>query len=127
MPLTNAEHSAIGREVEARGTVNRSANEPVREAQGVKAGFYHTNAAETYFSILKRGIYGFYQHVSEAHLHRYVAEFDVRCNTRAGLGIDDTGRAARLLKGTEGKRFRYRQPRSAAHAQAAGETFQPKA
>jgi transposase-like protein len=122
-----ATYEAIGREFEAHGTVNHSSGEYVRKAEGVKAGFYHTNTVENYFSILKRGIYGFYQHVSEAHLHRYVAEFDLRCNTRAGLGIDDTGRAARLLKGTEGKRFRYRQPRSAAHAQAAGETFQPKA
>jgi hypothetical protein len=109
-------YTAIGREVETRGTVNRSANEQVREAEGVKAGFYHTNTAENYFFILKRGIYGIHQHVSEAHLHRYLAEFDFRYNTRAGLGIDDTERAARLLKVAEGKRLTYRQPRSAAHA-----------
>ena len=28
---------------------------------------------KTSFSILKRGIYGVYQHVSEEHLHRYLA------------------------------------------------------
>jgi hypothetical protein len=36
----------------------------------VRAYFWHTNTAENYFSILKRGIYGCYFHVSEAHLHR---------------------------------------------------------
>jgi hypothetical protein len=45
------------------------------------------NTAENYFSILKRGIYGVYQHVSEAHLRRYLAEFDFRYNNRSGLGL----------------------------------------
>jgi hypothetical protein len=40
--------------------------------------FWHTNTVENYFSILKRGIVGIYHHVSEAHLHRYLAEFDFR-------------------------------------------------
>ncbi len=30
------------------------------------------------FSILKRGIYGVYHHVSEEHLKRYLSEFDFR-------------------------------------------------
>jgi transposase-like protein len=111
-----ATYEAIGKEFEAHGTVNHSAKEYVRQAEGIKVGFYHTNTAENYFFILKRGIYGIHQHVSEAHLHRYLAEFDFRYNTRAGLGIDDTERAARLLKVAEGKRLTYRQPRSAAHA-----------
>src|SRR5205823_2366415 len=46
----------------------------------------HTNTAENYFSILKRGIDGVYHHVSEAHLPRYLAEFDFRYNNRVGNG-----------------------------------------
>jgi hypothetical protein len=72
-------------------------------------GDVHTNTAENYFSILKRGIYGVYHHVSEAHLHRYLAEFDFRYSNRAKLGIDDGERAARALKGIYGKRLTYRQ------------------
>ena len=45
------------------------------------------------FSILKRGIYGIYQHVSEAHLQRYLNEYDFRYNNRVALGIDDAERA----------------------------------
>ena len=52
-------------------TVNHSEKEYVR-------GDAYTNTLEGYFSILKRGIYGVYQHVSEAHLHRYLVEFDFR-------------------------------------------------
>src|SRR5712692_9151841 len=49
----------------------------------------HTNTAEGYFSIFKRGMKGIYQHCSERHLHRYVAEFDFRYNNRIAKGIDD--------------------------------------
>ena len=38
----------------------------------------HTNTVEGYYSIFKRGMKGVYQHCSEKHLHRYLAEFDFR-------------------------------------------------
>jgi transposase-like protein len=69
-----------------------------------------TNAAENFFSILKRGIVGTYHSVSEAHLHRYLKEFDFRYNNRSGLGVEDAERAAKMLKGIEGKRLTYNQP-----------------
>jgi ISXO2-like transposase domain len=34
-----------------------------------------------YFSIFKRGMKGVDQHCSEAHLHRYLSEFDFRYST----------------------------------------------
>ncbi len=74
---------------------------------GVKV---HTNSAEGYFSIFKRGLVGVYQHMSEQHLHRYLAEFDFRMSNRARLGVDDAERASRILKGAEGKRLTYHQP-----------------
>jgi hypothetical protein len=78
-------------------------------------GDAYTNTAENYFSILKRGIYGVYQHVSEAHLHRYLAEFDFRYSNRAKLGVTDGERAAKTLRGIQGKRLTYRGPRQATH------------
>jgi hypothetical protein len=35
---------------------------------------------------------GVYQHCSERHLHRYVAEFDFRYNNRVKLGVNDAER-----------------------------------
>jgi len=35
-------------------------------------GDAHTNTAENFFSIFKRGMKGVYQHCSEKHLHRYL-------------------------------------------------------
>lgn len=62
---------------------------------------------EGFFSILKRGITGCYFHVSEAHLHRYLAEFDFRHSNREKLGVDDVSRAALAIKGAKGKRLTY--------------------
>jgi hypothetical protein len=40
-------------------------------------------------------------------LHRYLAEFDFRANTR---DMNDAERAALLLASAQGKRLLYRQP-----------------
>jgi transposase-like protein len=75
-------------------------------------GDVYTNTLEGYFSILKRGIYGVYQHVSEAHLKRYLSEFDFRYSNRIKLGIDDVTRADLALQGVKGKRLTYQTTRS---------------
>ena len=96
-----------GEEYAGHGTVNHSINEYVR------GGFWHTNTVENYFSIFKRGITGVYHHVSQEHLKRYLAEFDFRHNERAALDVNDTERTIRAIKGAEGKRLTYQQPRRA--------------
>ena len=68
----------------------------------------HVNTLEGYFSVLKRGMVGIYQHVEEQHVHRYLAEFDFRQNTRSKLGIDDKRRTEIALQGVKGKRLTYR-------------------
>jgi ISXO2-like transposase domain len=68
----------------------------------------HTNTVEGYFSILKRGVYEVYQHVSEAHLHRYLVEFDFRYSYRMKLGFDDLARMDKALAGFVGRRLTYR-------------------
>lgn len=67
----------------------------------------HTNTVEGFFSILKRGIFGTYHHVSEAHLKRYLAEFDYRYNTRERLGFSDAARASLAVVNAKGKRLTY--------------------
>lgn len=84
-------------------TVMHSAKEYVR-------GDVHTNTVEGYFSIFKRGMRGVYQHCSEKHLHRYLAEFDFRYNNRSALGVEDVARSQAALKGAVGKRLPYRNP-----------------
>jgi transposase-like protein len=97
-------YMGIGWNFASHKTVNHSADEYVR-------GDAHTNTIEGFFSILKRGIYGVYQHVSEAHLKRYLAEFDFRYSNRIKLGVDDVQRASLALKGAKGKRLTYRTAR----------------
>jgi transposase-like protein len=71
-------------------------------------GVVHTNTVEGFYSVFKRGMKGVYQHCSEAHLSRYVAEFDFRYNNRVRLGVDDVTRTEIALKGIVGKRLTYR-------------------
>ncbi len=71
-------------------------------------GEIHTNTIEGYYSIFKRGMKGIYQHCSEKHLHRYLAEYDFRYSNRVRLGVNDEQRAERALKGVVGKRLTYR-------------------
>ena len=101
-------YKKIGKEFAGHGAVNHSAEEYVR------AYFWHTNTAEGYFSVLKRGITGTYHHVSSVHLHRYLAEFDFRYNERAALEVTDAERATKALKGIVGKRLTYRRTNSRA-------------
>lgn len=88
-------------------TVTHSHHEYVR-------GEVHTNTVEGAFSIFKRGMKGVYQHCAEKHLHRYLAEFEFRYNNRTALGVTDKQRAAKALKGIEGKRLTYRRTNGAA-------------
>jgi len=74
-------------------------------------GDAHTNTLEGFFSVFKRGLIGVYQHVDKKHLDRYLAEFDFRFNTRAKLGINDTQRTDRAIRGARGKRLTYQTTR----------------
>jgi len=94
-------YAKLDREFAAHETVTHVRNEYVR-------GNVTTNTIEGYFSILKRGLTGIYQCVSEKHLQRYVDEFDFRYNNRQSLGVDDEQRAVALLKQVHGKRLTYR-------------------
>ena len=67
-----------------------------------------TNSIERYFSIVKRWIYGIYQHVSEAHLQRHLTEFDFRGTCRIKTGFDDMARMDKALAGIVGRRLTYR-------------------
>jgi ISXO2-like transposase domain len=85
--------------------VDHTADEYVRR-EGEK--LITTNTVEGYYSIFKRGMKGVYQHCSEKHLHRYLAEFDFRYSNRVKLGVNDGERAVLAMKGIEGKRLTYR-------------------
>ena len=93
-------YAGLDREYASHETVNHL-DEYVR-------GDVHTNTAENFFSILKRGINGIYHHVSEAHLHRYLSEFDFRYNERH---VSDAERTRLALRKTEGKRLLYQDSR----------------
>jgi transposase-like protein len=83
-------------------------HEFTRHSSGEYArGDVYSNTAESFFAILKRGLYGTFHAVSKKHLHRYISEFSFRWNTRQ---VNDGERIAEAIKSAEGKRLMYREP-----------------
>jgi transposase-like protein len=99
----------LGKEFARHETVDHGKDEYVR-------GDAYSNTAESFFAIFKRGVYGTFHHVSEAHLHRYLAEFDFRWTNRAARGVDDRERANEAVRGATGKRLTYRRIGEGQHA-----------
>ncbi len=103
-------YRVLGNEFSGHTTVNHSADQYVR-----LGGFAHVNTAESRFSLMKRAVFGTHHSVSEAHLSRYLAEWDFKFNTRT---LNDGERVTLIAKSIEGKRLTYRptdanrQPRS---------------
>ncbi len=79
--------------------VNHSKGEYVR-------GPIYTNTVESFFSLMKRGLYGTFHHVSVRHLTRYVEEFEFRWNNN-GLKASEIMDVA--IKGSEGRRLTFRE------------------
>lgn len=91
----------LGREFRTHESVNHSKSEYVR-------GDSHTNTLESFFSIIKRQIYGTHHANSEAHLQRYVAGVAFKWYHRIALGVDDCVRTNAAIRGSPGKRLTYR-------------------
>lgn len=106
-------YTRTGAEYASHKTTNHAKGEYVRyEGEEV----IHSNTIESVFSVFKRGMIGVYQHCGEAHLHRYLAEFDFRYNRRVALKISDAERAEDLLRNARDKRLTYRRIGEAGHA-----------
>lgn len=88
------------RDFASHETTNHSRGEYAR-------GEVYSNTAESFFALLKRGVYGTYHSVSKKHLHRYCAEFEHRWNTREE---DDGERTVAAIRKAWGKRLLYREP-----------------
>lgn len=88
----------VGAPFASHETVNHSAYEYAR-------GDVHINSAESFFSRLKRQLYGTHHAVSKRHLHRYVSEVAFKHNTR---WLEDGERTVEAIRGGEGKHLRYR-------------------
>ena len=99
-------YRSVPKHFAAHGTTNHSAGQYV----DYELPAVHSNTVEGYFSIFKRGMKGVYQHCSEAHLHRYLAEFEFRYNNREALGCNDSDRSQAALRGIVGKRLTYEGP-----------------
>lgn len=93
-------YNGIGKGYQSHETVNHSAGEYSR-------GDVNTNTVESWFSLLKRGVYGTFHHVSDKHLDRYLAEFMFRWDNRKATDFE---RTIQTIKASKGKRLYYKKP-----------------
>jgi hypothetical protein len=63
-----------------------------------------TNAAESFFALLKRAHYGIHHQMSKKHLHRYAHERSFMWDHR---NVSDGERMVEAVKGAEGNRLLY--------------------
>jgi len=107
----NTDQAAIYRNLFYGWTKHDVVNHSVKEYFRVNTDgtLAHTNTVESFFSLIKRGIYGAFHHVSRQHLHRYCDEFAFRWNHRR---TTDGARMAKAVKVVEGKRLMYRKPKN---------------
>ena len=96
------QYRAVGRNFTSHEYVSHKNEEYAR-------GIVSTNTVEGFYSIFKRGMKGVYQHCSEKHLHRYLAEFDFRYSNRTAMGVEDEARSNKALVKVIGKRLTYQQ------------------
>jgi hypothetical protein len=90
-------YNGIGKGYISHEVVDHSVKEFAR-------GDVYTNTAESWFAMLKRGVFGTFHHVSDRHLDRCIAKFMFRWDYRK---INDFERLGHALKGTSGKRLNY--------------------
>lgn len=97
----------VSKKFKRHDVVNHSKEEYARpNADGSTA---HVNTAESFFSLLKRGVYGSWHHVSREHLPKYAQEFAFRWSHRK---VTDGERTVKAIEATEGKRLMYRKPKT---------------
>jgi len=109
-------YETVGKDFASHGVVDHSRKEHgyTDRKTGMKVNI---NTTEGYYSIFKRGMKGVYQHCGEKHLHRYLAEFDLRYSNRVALGINDADRVGKIVAGAKGKRLTYRRPEGKSFSQ----------
>jgi hypothetical protein len=100
--IVNTDSSTVYRNLDGQyaghETVDHRAKEYAR-------GLTHINTAESWFSLLKRGVIGTFHHVSAKHLDRYAQEFAFRWSHRKTTDYERTVAAIRVVGG---KRLMYK-------------------
>ena len=91
-------YNGLSKHFASHEVVDHAAGEYVR-------GTAHINGDESWFALLKRGVYGTFHHISSKHLDRYADEFAYRWNKRK---VSDHERAIAAIKVVGGKRLMYK-------------------
>jgi|ERR1041385_2434850 transposase-like protein len=97
MIYTDEHHSYRNMADYQHESVNHLGGEYVR-------GDVHTNGLESFWAMFKRGYHGIFHHFTKKHLHRYIAEFEMRWNMST---LGSAGRFDSMLESVSGSRLTY--------------------
>jgi transposase-like protein len=98
-----AGYTGIGKQFDGgHKTCNHGSKEYARKEEDFSI---HSNTAESFIALLKRGHYGTFHKLSKKHINRYCDEFSFRWTYRK---VTDAERRVLALKGAEGKRLMYK-------------------
>lgn len=92
-------YKGLDKEFASHETINHRLDEYVR-------GDVHTNTAESWISLIKRGYIGIFHHFTEKHTPRYVAEYQARWNM---MEYNEAKRLDTLLESSPGLRLTYKE------------------
>ncbi|QDU31673.1 ISXO2-like transposase domain protein [Anatilimnocola aggregata] len=98
-------YTSTGKLFKGHHTTNHRSGEYARRENDLRI---HSNTAESFFSLLKRGHYGTFHQLSETHLQRYCVEFAFRWTH---MKLTDGQRMVKAIQAAGGKRLMYKQPK----------------
>jgi transposase-like protein len=101
-----ASYTGLKNDFAGHETVNHSAKQYARVTENGEVA--HTNTAESFFALLKRGHYGIFHKISKKHMHRYCSEFGFRWDHR---NVSDGERMVAAIEQVKGKRLMYKLPK----------------
>lgn len=82
------------------GIINKLPHDVIRHKSEYVRGPVHTQSIESYWAILKRGLYGTFHHVDAGYLGQYLNEFEYRFNSRT---VSDAERFSALMAQAQGR------------------------
>jgi len=83
-----------------RGMARHMRHDMVNHEIEFVRGDVHTQGIESYWAIVKRGLYGTFHHVGRDYLGHYLNEFDYRFNSRK---VSDAARFSALMAQPQGR------------------------
>ena len=104
--MRSLDHIPVAR-IKTRAGIDSSRSAGPGSNGEYKRGGVHTNSIESVWSLLKRGVYGTWHHISAKHVGRYVNEVTFRLNA-GNVARHTLERLDSFIAAADGQRLTYK-------------------